>query len=53
MENHLQELKELMEQHGGVSSDVKKTIGDVATALVVSSCSAGLVVVQAANRTVE
>jgi len=49
VENHHHELKELMEEHGSVGHEVKKTIGDVATAFVVSGCKAGLVVVQAAN----
>lgn len=48
-ESHHAELKELMEEHGSVGSEVKKTIGDVATAFVVSGCKAGLVVVQAAH----
>jgi len=37
-----------MEEHGSVGHEVRKTIGDVATAFVVSGCKAGLVVVQAA-----
>ncbi|TDL22140.1 hypothetical protein BD410DRAFT_770653 [Rickenella mellea] len=53
VENHNHELKELMEEYGTVRSDVKKTIGDVATALVVAGCNAGLVVVQAATRVLE
>jgi hypothetical protein len=48
VESHQQELKELTEEHGSVGHEVKKTIGDVATAFVVSGCKAGLVVVQAA-----
>jgi len=48
VENHRAELKELMEeQHSNVGNEVKKTIGDVATAFVVSGCKAGLVVIQA------
>ncbi|KAF7985947.1 hypothetical protein HWV62_43888 [Athelia sp. TMB] len=47
VENHREELKELIEEHGSVGNEVKKTIGDVATAFVVSGCKAGLVVVQA------
>jgi len=49
VENHQQELKELMEEHGSVSNEVQKTVGDVATAFVVSGCKAGIVVLQAAN----
>ncbi|KAF7980666.1 hypothetical protein HWV62_37087 [Athelia sp. TMB] len=47
VENHRDELKELIEEHGSVGNEVKKTIGDVATAFVVSGCKAGLVVIQA------
>jgi len=47
VENHRDELKQLVEEHGSVGNEVKKTIGDVATALVVSGCKAGLVVIQA------
>lgn len=48
VENHQAELKELMGEYGTVGSDVKKTIGDVATAFVVAGCGAGVVVLQAA-----
>lgn len=48
-ESHHMELKQLMDERGSVGSEVKKTIGDVATAFVVSGCKAGLVVVQAAH----
>lgn len=48
-ENHQQELKQLMDEHGNVGNEVKKTVGDVATAFLVSGCKAGIVVVQAAN----
>jgi len=47
--NHQQELKEFMEEHGSVGSEVRKTVGDVATAFVVAGCKAGVVVIQAAN----
>ncbi|KAI5120140.1 hypothetical protein M0805_001908 [Coniferiporia weirii] len=50
VEDHHTELKALAEEYGAVSGEVKKTVGDVATALVVARCDAGLVVVQAANR---
>ncbi|KAF5377901.1 hypothetical protein D9615_006762 [Tricholomella constricta] len=49
VENHRAELKELMEEYGSVGSEVKKTIGDVATAFVVAGCGEGAVVLQAAN----
>jgi hypothetical protein len=49
VEDHIQELKDLMNNYGHVGSEVKKTIGDVATGFVVSGCKAGIVVLQAAN----
>jgi hypothetical protein len=49
VEDHSQELKDLMNSYGHVGSEVKKTIGDVATGFVVSGCKAGIVVLQAAN----
>ena len=49
----LLELKELIEVRGAgsatVTSEVKKTIGDVASSLVVSGCKASIVVLQAGN----
>lgn len=48
-ENHQQEIKDLMEEHGSVGNEVQKTVGDVATAFVVARCKAGIVVVQTAN----
>ncbi|KAF9002926.1 Sodium/hydrogen exchanger family-domain-containing protein [Cyathus striatus] len=48
VENHRQELKALMDKHGAVGAEVRKTIGDVATAFVVSKCGSGVVVLQAA-----
>lgn len=53
VENHSKELKEIMDVHGGVGSEIKKTIGDVATALVVSGCKLALVVMQAADHQLE
>lgn len=53
VENHQKELKEIMHEHGDVGSEIKKTIGDVATALVVSGCKLALVVMQAADRLLE
>jgi hypothetical protein len=47
VEDHHRELKQLMEQCS-VGSEVTKTIGEVATAFVVSGCKAGVVVMQAA-----
>lgn len=49
VENHRKELSMMIEKHGSVGHEVKKTIGDVATAFVVSGCKASLVVIQAAN----
>jgi hypothetical protein len=49
VESHQQELKMLMEEHGSVGNEVRKTVGDVATAFVVAGCKAGIVVIQAAN----
>lgn len=49
VENHHKELKELAEEYGTVGNEVKKTVGDVATAFVLSGCSVGLVVMQAAS----
>ena len=52
VESHRLELREIMESTAGVQvgSEVKRTIGDVGTALVVSGCNVGLVVMQAAGR---
>ena len=49
VENHTAELKEVL--HGGkpIGGEVRRTIGDVGTALVVSGVKAGVVVLQAAN----
>ncbi|KAK0467114.1 Sodium/hydrogen exchanger family-domain-containing protein [Desarmillaria tabescens] len=48
VENHAKEIKELMDEHGHVGPEVKKTIGDVATSFVLSRCVSGVIVVQAA-----
>lgn len=47
-ENHRRELNDLMEEYQSLSPDVMKTIGDVATSFVVSSCGSGIIVLQAA-----
>jgi len=49
VENHRKELKELMDDHGHVGAEVRKTIGDVATAFVVAGVGSGVVVLQAAG----
>lgn len=50
VEDHHKELKKLIEAYGHVGGEVRKTIGDVATALVASGCNVGLIVLQASNR---
>ena len=42
------ELKELIEEHGGIAHEVKKTVGDVAAAFIVTGSKASIVVLQAA-----
>ena len=49
VEDHRGELKEVMDRYGSVGNEVKKTIGDVATALLVAGRGAGIIVMQAAN----
>ncbi|KAJ7446767.1 Sodium/hydrogen exchanger family-domain-containing protein [Mycena latifolia] len=49
VENHAGELKELSAEYGSVGIEVRKTMGDVASAFVVASAGSGLVVVQAAK----
>ncbi|KAF7308876.1 Na-H-Exchanger domain-containing protein [Mycena kentingensis (nom. inval.)] len=49
VEDHGAELKELVGEYGSVGSEVRKTMGDVATAFVVAGAGDGLVVVQAAK----
>ncbi|KAI0315604.1 hypothetical protein OF83DRAFT_1173659 [Amylostereum chailletii] len=52
VEDHHQELKEMMDERPSnerVGSEVKKTLGDVATAFVLSGVHAGLIVMQAAT----
>ncbi|KAI0059628.1 hypothetical protein BV25DRAFT_1060362 [Artomyces pyxidatus] len=51
VESHHHELKELMEEHGGVGSEVNKTVGDVATAFVLAGVNSGLIVMQASHAT--
>ena len=48
VENHHAELKTITEEYGGVGGEVKRTVGDVTTALVVSGCQANVIVFQAA-----
>ncbi|KAJ6581623.1 Sodium/hydrogen exchanger family-domain-containing protein [Mycena capillaripes] len=49
VEDHKGELKELADEYGSVGVEVRKTMGDVASAFVVASAGSGLVVVQAAE----
>ena len=51
VENHAMELKELMDMHGSVASEVRKTVGDVAAAFIATGGKASIVVLQAANAT--
>jgi hypothetical protein len=53
VEDHHAELKQLMEEHGSVASEVQKTVGDVATACLVAGYKAGIVVLQAAHVAVD
>ena len=62
VEDHSLELKELFEEHGsgGVGGEVRKTVGDVASAIIGYSsssegkgCDVGIVVMQASHRKVE
>ena len=48
VENHRAELKTLMDEHIHVGAEVRKTVGDVATAFVVAGVGSGVVVLQAA-----
>ena len=50
VENHGLELRDIMAATAVIGDEVKRTIGDVATAVVVSGCNVGLVVMQAAGR---
>ncbi|KDQ15147.1 hypothetical protein BOTBODRAFT_65764 [Botryobasidium botryosum FD-172 SS1] len=49
VESHHQELRELLSENSYVGSEIRKTVGDVATALITSRCPAALIVLQAAK----
>jgi hypothetical protein len=49
VEDHHRELKEVMEEYGHVGQEVRKTIGDVASAFMGAQRGAGIVVLQTAN----
>lgn len=53
VESHASELRDLLASHGGTGGEVRKSLGDVACALVVSNVKAGLLVVQAAPKSSE
>jgi hypothetical protein len=48
VENRRAELQTLMDEHSHVGAEVRKTVGDFATAFVVAGVGLGVVVVQAA-----
>ena len=49
VEDHTAELREVMHNRKPIGGEVRRTIGDVGTALVASGVKAGVVVLQAAN----
>ena len=49
VEDHTAELREMFQNRKSIGGEVRRTIGDVGTALVVSGVKAGVVVLQAAN----
>ena len=49
VEDHTAELREVLHNGKPIGGEVRRTIGDVGTALVVSGVKAGVVVLQAAN----
>jgi hypothetical protein len=51
VENHRAELQTLMDEHIHVGAEVRKTVGDIATAFVVAGVGSGVEVVQAAPAT--
>jgi len=51
VESHTTELREVLRNGKSIGGEVRRTIGDVGTALVVSGVKAGVVVLQAANPT--
>jgi hypothetical protein len=51
--NDQETLKQLMTAHGNVGNDVKRTLGDMATAFLLAGRGAGIIVLQAAHTSVE
>ena len=49
VEDHRAELRTLMDEHNHVGAEMRKTVGDVATAFVVAGVGSGIVVVQSAT----
>lgn len=51
VENHHAELRKVMEEHGTSAhgAEVKKTVGDVGAAIILSRCPVSLTVLQAAG----
>jgi hypothetical protein len=48
VQDHRSELVEVVDEHGSVGNEVRATVGDVATALLVAGRGAGIIVMQAA-----
>ena len=48
-ETYHRELRQVMEEHGHVGSEVRRTLGDVATAILLAGRGAGIIVLQAAH----
>ncbi|KAG6845063.1 hypothetical protein H0H87_001125 [Tephrocybe sp. NHM501043] len=48
-QRHAAELKDLMAEYGCTDTEMKKTIGDVATAFAISRCGEGVIILQAAK----
>lgn len=49
VQSHHAEFIQLLDQYGGSGGEVKKTVGDVAAALMTARCKADIVVLQAAK----
>ncbi|KIK66083.1 hypothetical protein GYMLUDRAFT_218915 [Collybiopsis luxurians FD-317 M1] len=51
VEDHTKEVKKIMEEHHshGLGTEVRKTIGDVALAMLIAGCAQEVLVVQAVN----
>lgn len=49
VEDHQAELRRLMEEYGSVGVEVRKMVGNVATALIAAGCKTNIVVFKAAK----